>query len=75
MRHDQGRLFVGEIGIDAGDFLNNKRGLLAARVLRDKRELFKVGSDRSPDAEARLRWTTMIGDAKDCVWCYAVCEK
>jgi hypothetical protein len=53
----------------------NKRGLLAALVLRDKRELFKVGSDRSPDAEGRLRWTTMIGDAKNCVWCCAVCEK
>ena len=46
-----GPTFRGEIGIDAGDFLNNKRGLLAALVLRDKRELFKVGSDRSPDAE------------------------
>ena len=42
-----GPTFRGEIGIDAGDFLNNKRGLLAALVLRDKRELFKVGSDRS----------------------------
>ena len=47
----------------------------AACSFRDKRELFKVGSDRSPDAEGRLRWTTMIGDAKDCVWCCAVCEK
>src|SRR5580704_2155500 len=70
-----GPTFRGEIGIDGGDFLNNKRGLLAALVLRDKRELFKVGSDRSPDAEGRLRWTTMIRDAKDCVWCCAVFEK
>jgi hypothetical protein len=46
-----GPTFRGEIGIDAGDFLNNKRGLLAALVLRDNRELFKVGSDRSADAE------------------------
>jgi hypothetical protein len=38
-----GPTFRGEIGRDAGDFLNNKRGLLAALVLRDKRDLFKVG--------------------------------
>ena len=35
-----GPTFRGEIGIDAGDFLNNKRGLLAALVLREPSRLF-----------------------------------
>ena len=67
------RRIARELGINTRDRCESTRGVASTQKQNTKKISIRAqarsfqGWIGSPDAEGRLRWTTMIGDAKNCL--------